>query len=84
MPNIVAILQDKITAMLAAKGVSHQFGPDDPLFTEGLLDSLAATEIMMMLETDYGVDTAADNFDIMRIDTIAGMAALVAEATEVA
>jgi len=42
------------------------------------LDSLAATELMMTLETDYGIDLADADFDITQLDTIEDLEALVA------
>lgn len=80
MPDAIAAeLRARIAAILAAKGEPRAFGDDEALFTSGLMDSLAATEIMMMLEADHGVDTTDDAFDIMRIDTLAGMVGVIEE-----
>lgn len=79
MNDTLDALKTKVAELLRQKDKPAGITPDEPLFTSGLLDSLAATEVMMMLEADYGVDVADDDFDIMRIDTLAGMAELVEE-----
>ena len=48
----------------------------DPLFTSGLLDSLAATELMVHLEAEHGVDLADPDFDIAKLDTIGDLEAM--------
>jgi acyl carrier protein len=61
---------------LAERGI----GPvdeHDSLFSTGLLDSLAATEVLVALETAYGIDLADEDFDILEIDTLAGIEKLV-------
>lgn len=45
-------------------------GEHDPLFSSGLLDSLAATEVLIQLESEYGIDLSDEDFDISRIDTL--------------
>lgn len=52
-------------------------GENESLFATGLLDSLAATEVLVALETGYGIDLADEDFDILAIDTLAGIEALV-------
>ena len=52
-------------------------GPEDPIFTSGLLDSLAATELMMALESEYGIDLADADFDISQLDTLSDLETLV-------
>jgi acyl carrier protein len=53
-------------------------GENDSLFSSGLLDSLTATEVLVALETDHGIDLADEDFDILAIDTLSGIEALVA------
>ncbi|MGI9356055.1 MAG: acyl carrier protein [Rhizobiaceae bacterium] len=67
-----------VTQMLAERGKRTDIAAGDPIFTSGLLDSLAATELMMMLETDHGIDLADADFDIAQLDTIADLEELVA------
>ncbi|MEL6946089.1 MAG: phosphopantetheine-binding protein [Pseudomonadota bacterium] len=66
-----------ITQMLEERGKAPSLQPDDALFTSGLLDSLAATELMMTLETDFGIDLADADFDIGQLDTLADLEKLV-------
>lgn len=73
-----ARIRSMILDSLAGRGVTavdeHQ-----GLFSTGLLDSLASTEVLVALEADYGIDLADEDFDILAIDTLAGIEALVAE-----
>ena len=73
-PDIRAVMQ----GLLDAKGVAGPVADTDSLFVSGRLDSLAATEVLMVLETDFGIDLADADFDIARLDTIADLEALVA------
>lgn len=71
-------MQTVIANMLAERGKSTDIAAHEPIFTSGLLDSLAATELMMTLEAEYGVDLADASFDIGQLDSIADLEALVA------
>jgi acyl carrier protein len=66
-----------ILANLAERGIT-QIGEQESLFSSGLLDSLAATEVLVALESGYGLDLADENFDILEIDTLDGIERLVA------
>lgn len=72
-PNAI---REMITAKLNDRGHSQAVADDQSLFFSGLLDSLAATEIMMLLESDFGIDLADADFDITELDTIAQIEAL--------
>lgn len=52
-------------------------GEHDGLFTTGLLDSLAATEVLVALEAEHGIDLTDEDFDISEIDTLDGIERLV-------
>ncbi|MDF1671779.1 MAG: acyl carrier protein [Roseovarius sp.] len=66
-----------VSSMLTARGHSQELSKDDAIFTSGLLDSLAATELMMALENDFGINLADADFDISKLDTIGDLEALV-------
>ena len=66
-----------IQASLGERGIAA-VGDHDNLFSTGLLDSLAATEVLVALETDYGIDLADEDFDILEIDTLHGIEQLIA------
>lgn len=66
-----------IQASLRARGIMS-VGDHDNLFSTGLLDSLAATEVLVALETDHGIDLADEDFDILEIDTLHGIEQLIA------
>ena len=59
-----------VEELLSQRGKPTTLSDSDPLFTSGLLDSLAATELMLHLEAEHGVDLADADFDIARLDTI--------------
>lgn len=69
-------IREMITTKLTDRGHSQAVTDDQSLFFSGLLDSLAATEIMMLLESDFGIDLADADFDITELDTIAQIEAL--------
>jgi len=62
-------IRDVIISILSDHGISS-VDENDPLFSSGRLDSLAATQVLIFLETEYGVDLADEDFDISQIDTI--------------
>lgn len=64
-----AHVRDEIQSILAARGLPPA-GEHEPLFSSGLLDSLAAAEVLMLLEADCGIDLADEDFDILQIDTL--------------
>ena len=70
-------LRALIAERLAARGDERPFADHDSLFFSGRLDSLAATEVMMLLEGAYGIDLADADFDVTRIDTVNDLKALV-------
>jgi acyl carrier protein len=59
------------------KGDGAPLGDDDLLFTSGRLDSLDAIEIIMTIETDYGMNFSEINFDLTRLDSITAIADLI-------
>ena len=72
-------IRGAIETILADRGVSDPVSDTDSLFISGRLDSLAATEVMMLLETEFDLDLADPDFDMSRLDTIADMTQLVTE-----
>ena len=70
-------IEKTVRDMLAERGRPTDIGPNERIFTSGLMDSLAATELMMTLESEYDVDLADADFDISRLDTIADLEELI-------
>lgn len=82
MPDVNAhsgAMRALLVSMLAERGHTQPVADDQSLFFSGLLDSLAATQVMLVLEKDHGIDLADADFDISRLDTIADLQALVDE-----
>jgi acyl carrier protein len=73
-------LRATISDLLVAHGDRNPFSDTEPLFTTGRLDSLAATELIVALEQDYGLDLASADFDISALDTLRDLSNLVAAA----
>lgn len=71
-----ARIRNVILANLAERGLAA-VGDHESLFSSGLLDSLAATEVLVALETGYGIDLADEDFDILEIDTLDGIERLI-------
>lgn len=62
-------IKKHITGILSGYNI-HQIAEDQPLFSSGLLDSLAAVQILTQLETDFDIDLADEDFDINHIDSL--------------
>ena len=59
------------------KGDSAALSDEDALFSSGRLDSLDAVETIMFVESEYGISFAETNFDLMLLDSIGAIVALV-------
>jgi len=64
-------LRQNISDMLARRGQSPHFADDESLFDSGRLDSASAVNLLLELETTFGVDLADPDFDISQIDSFA-------------
>lgn len=62
-------LRTRIEGILSQYGVEN-VGCDQPLFSSGILDSVAAVQILMQLENDFDIDLSDEDFDISHIDSI--------------
>ncbi len=56
--------------MLKDRGRPIRVGDDESLFTSGYLDSMVAVDLIMRLETDFGIDFSRLDFDVVLIDSI--------------
>jgi len=61
---------------LRSRGANLEVRDQDSLFATGLLDSMTAINLILVLEQDFGVDFASLGFDAAMIDTIADITAL--------
>ena len=64
--------------LLTERGRHDELKDTDAIFTSGLLDSMAATEVMLYLESEHGIDLADADFDISALDTLADLEGLLA------
>ncbi len=70
-------MRNYVIQRLRMKGDGATLSDEDLLFTSGRLDSLDAIEIIMAIETDYGVNFSEIDFDLTRLDSIAAIADLI-------
>ena len=66
-----------VSQLLVERGKDVQLNDNDAIFTSGLLDSMAATEVLLHLEAEHGIDLADADFDISALDTLADLEGLV-------
>jgi acyl carrier protein len=70
-------MRNYVTQRLLMKGDGAAIDDEDLLFSSGRLDSLDAVEIIMCIETEYGINFSEINFDLTRLDSITAIADLV-------
>jgi len=70
-------VRNRIAQMLIARDQDASFRDNESLFDSGRLDSIAAVDLLLALETDFGVDLSDPDFDISQIDTLEEINALV-------
>ncbi len=70
-------IRSTIDRILQERGIAA-VAETEGLFSTGLLDSIAATEVLMTLESDYGIDLSDEDFDILQIDTLQSLEAFLA------
>jgi len=78
--STVERLRTAVTGLLAARGDCDPVRDDESLFITGRLDSLAATEMIMLLEQDFSLDLASADFDVSALDTITDITDLISRA----
>lgn len=79
MSHAYPVIRARITELLAERGDTNPVGDEESLFFSGRLDSLAATQMMMLLEEAFGFDLSDADFDVSRLDTVSEIEAMVAE-----
>ncbi|MAY60886.1 MAG: hypothetical protein CML29_01630 [Rhizobiales bacterium] len=75
--TIIETVRRTVTDLLAERGMPIQIDDGESLFDSGKLDSMAAVNIMMKLEADFGIDLSDPDFDISQIDSVEGISELV-------
>jgi acyl carrier protein len=70
-------MRNYVMQRLRMKGDGAPLSDDDLLFSSGRLDSLDAVEIIMCIETEYGINFSEINFDLTLLDSIAAITDLV-------
>jgi acyl carrier protein len=75
--NVRSQMRNYVMQRLRMKGDGAPLGDEDLLFSSGRLDSLDAVEIVMCMETEYGINFSEINFDLTLLDSIAAITTLV-------
>lgn len=70
-------LRDHLTEALDKHGDRRAFGDDESLFLSGRLDSFAMMNLVIFLESSYGLDFSDFDFDIALLDSLDAIAHLV-------
>ncbi|TCD16250.1 phosphopantetheine-binding protein [Oricola cellulosilytica] len=78
--NIQSV-RETIADLLAERGQGTEFRDDESLFDSGRLDSIAAVNVLLALETEFGVDLSDPDFDVSRIDSLDEIKALLGATT---
>ena len=63
-------VRDFIDNLLRERDDTAGFSDSESLFASGRLESLAAVEVVVFLEQEFGVDFSKIDFQIDRIDSI--------------
>jgi acyl carrier protein len=77
MTQVRSQMRNYVMQRLRMKGDDATLDDEDLLFSSGRLDSLDAVEIVMSIETDYGINFSEINFDLTLLDSIAAITSLV-------
>jgi acyl carrier protein len=75
--NVRSQMRNYVMQRLRMKGDGAPLDDEDLLFSSGRLDSLDAVEIVMCMETEYGINFSEINFDLTLLDSIAAITTLV-------
>jgi acyl carrier protein len=57
---------------------ANDLGPDDPLLSRGLLDSLAIVKLLSFIEDEFDVEIADADFDPENFETLSSITKLIA------
>ncbi|HMV20639.1 MAG: acyl carrier protein [Betaproteobacteria bacterium] len=66
-------VREFLTGLMGARGDHGPIEDSQSIFVSGRLDSLAITNLVLFLETEFGVSFADTAFDIDLIDSIAAI-----------
>jgi acyl carrier protein len=72
-----ARLRAIVADLLAERGDSRPFEDTESLFLSGRLDSMAATNLIISIEAEFGVEVGGADFDVSVLDSIEEMRSLV-------
>ncbi|WP_394688076.1 acyl carrier protein [Hoeflea sp.] len=77
----IETMRNKIAEMLVARDQDANFEDDESLFDSGRLDSIAAVNLLLELEADYGIDLSDPDFSVSEIDTLQQISTLISTQT---
>ena len=73
-----------VMSRLGLHGDISLLSDDDPLFSSARLDSLDAVELVIFIETEFGIDFSKLGFDLTLLDSVNAITELVSRQTQTA
>ena len=67
-----------VANLLAERGDFQPFTDTESLFLAGRLDSMAAANLIMAIESEFDVEVGGPDFDVMILDSVQEMSTLIA------
>ena len=77
--STVAALYDYVVGELLYDDEVDELTPDDELLGSGLLDSMAAVQLMQHVESTYAIEFQPQDLTFDNFNTLAALAALIAQ-----
>lgn len=72
---------DRVLEILERRLGIRVHGPDTDLFDAGVLDSLSFINLLLHLESEFGIMISLDRLDLERFNTVNRIASFVGEAS---
>lgn len=66
-----------VAGLLAERGDTQPFSDTESLFLSGRLDSMAATNLIISIEAEFGVEVGGPDFDVSMLDSVQELGSLV-------
>jgi methoxymalonate biosynthesis acyl carrier protein len=77
MPYGREVVEQRLIAFLGARFRGHRFQPDDDIFELGIVSSVFAFELVLMLEKEYELELRDEDIEIANFRSPRAMADLV-------
>lgn len=68
----------KSVSRFLATQLRADLGPDDPIFGSGLANSLFAMQLVLFVESEFGIAVENEDLELSNFETVGAIAGLVA------